>query len=54
MVMRAKMGALPSAFGLPFCIINKIENVLLSISNANGGNIRESIDCPDFMYYFDQ
>jgi hypothetical protein len=31
MVMRAKMGALPSAFGLPFCIINRIENVLLSI-----------------------
>ena len=31
MVMRAKMGALPSVFGLPFCIINRIENVLLSI-----------------------
>ena len=29
--MRAKMGALPSAFGLPFCIIKRIENVLLSI-----------------------
>lgn len=25
------MGALPSAFGLPFCIIKRIENVLLSI-----------------------
>ena len=24
----------------------------LSISNANSANIRKSIDCPDFMYYF--
>ena len=30
-LMRAKMGALPSALGLPFCIINRIEKVLLSI-----------------------
>ena len=29
--MRAKIGALPWAFGLPFYIINRIEKVLLSI-----------------------
>ena len=28
------MGALPSAFGLPFCIIKRIENVLLSIEHT--------------------